>query len=240
MKTIIKISIILYTLLMIAETLDLTLLPGLIPFNYCISYGFAAVGVFCSILVCLRIEYMNYRPLILISVFLIAGRTVGFSADFLFRIISGNALYQLPFGSIDFFLFYMLAPAFLKRLGKTDRMVNAPSFSPVIFIPAIVVALPVFAHILPFGFSYLSIYSVVFSLCAAAAGGAAVYYIRSQSERKLPGYCLLAGIIVDLTIYLDPLLDNFILPDLHLMLFPYVLLIMTAFILTLKVEELDD
>ena len=236
MNTMSKIFIIIYSLFLVVTVLNLIFFPGIIPFENPVSYGFIAVGVLCTVVLCTRIEAMKYSPVILIAVFLTGGRTLAFAADFLFENITNAPLYRLPFGSIDYFLFNLLAPALLKRLRKD----HPSKMTPLMFIPMVVLALPLFAHIIPDGLTPLSVYSVFYCLTAAASAAAAIYYIKTRPERKFIGFCILAGILVELCIYLNMFFSNFILPEINLILFPYIMIIMTGSILTIKLEESDD
>ena len=222
---------VLYTLWIGYSLLEKFQIVNLLSSEYLFTFGFAGSALICTVVAAAKIEYYRYKPFILVLVLMFGGVLIAYAADITCRILYGKALYLLPFGSIDYFLFCLLATALMKQLRLRNSA--AAVFTPFALIPLVLLFLPVYFHILQDGFSVLSIYSLFYTAFGAAVSAKAILFAKSCPEHKLTSIAVIFTVLCDLSLYF--------VSGLNIMLLPFAFFLLAAdMVMVLRKEDAND
>lgn len=190
-----------------------------------VSIGFIAVCLISAILAAGEIEEQRYTAITLLSFFIISGRLVGFTGAFAFSELTGKTLFRLPFGSIDYFIFYLLSMGLFHHVRAVHDKPAPRSFSVLQLLPALLLVAPVLIHLYPEGITFLAVYSLVFTGIGAAAAFSAVSFWKAYPGEKRIALAIIIALLADMLIYLYPA-DIVALPAmLNYLLLPYAILL---------------
>ena len=200
-----------------------------------VSFGFIAVSLICAVIVAGRIEALKYTPFILLAVFILSGRLISFTGAFIFIEITGKTLFLVPFGSIDFFLFHFLVIGLLGFLEKEEDSPQKAKFNIIMALPVLLFIFPVLIHVKPDGFTFLSIYSLVFTTVAVVVMIKAITFYQVYPSGRLITVSLIIAGFLDMLIYLNFLIPGeYVPPMLNYLLLPYSLFLFTYAIISYK------
>ncbi|MBI9108050.1 MAG: hypothetical protein JEZ04_14980 [Spirochaetales bacterium] len=203
------------------------------------SFGFMAAALVSTIIISARIEDLQYSPIILILVFAMGGRLTGFIGDFISISGSGKALFLLPFGGFDFFLFNMLMLGLFRYL--TSGLSSKKAFHPVVLIPLVLFAAPVLIHLRLDGLNALTVYSFIFTSVAVWTLSTAVAFALNYPGRRRFAIAVAAAVIADMLVYLGLTpLSVHLPPGLNYLLLPCALFYLTSAAADLTKDDVND
>lgn len=191
---------------------------------FAVSIVFILSCLFCTLIAAGRIHDLKYIPSIIIPVFIVSGRLISFIGAVVFTRITGKTLFLLPFGSIDFFLFYFLYFGFLNYIRKEEEKYKKPQFKLYFLLPLLLFACPVFVHFFKEGFTGATVYSLVYTSVAVTAMISGLSFRRALPKQKLTALPMIVAVPVDMLIYLEfTQLKSLLPPMLNYLLLPYAL-----------------
>ena len=203
------------------------------------SWGFAIVLSMSIILVSSRIEELRYSPLILIMVFALMGRFVGFFADYLSVELTGNILFMLPFGTLRFFLFNFLMIGFFHYYSVAIDNKTAKPFNAVILTPVLLFTLPVSLHLLQEGVTVKTVYSFGYTAVSAWTLITAISFWRTFSGKKLFAIAAGVSILIEMFAYYTSSV-SVLPPKVGILLAPYVFILIVIAAAGITKDEIND
>lgn len=205
--------------------------------NFYVSTGFIAICLITISIIIPLIEKFKRDPFIIFSVFILSGRLIGFLAAYLFTTFTEYSFYLLPFGNLDFFIFYFLIIGFFTFLRKSVLLKEKYRFKALSLLALLFFSGPVFFHLIGKGLSYLSIYSLFFTLIPFVVVLAAPFSTNLASLKLIIVSVIMAAFF-DMLIYLQ--FTEWNIPhNLNYLLLPYSFLIFTAGVIRREREAAD-
>jgi len=205
------------------------------------DFGFMAAALFSVIIVSVRIEELYYSPFILIIVFSLSGRLVGFIGNFIAVMMTGKTLFHLPFGGLDFFLFNLLLLGLFRFIIFSDKPTGRKGFRAVILIPLLLFAVPVLLNLIPGGFNAEAVYSFLFTALAVFTAVSALSLgLRYPGKKRFAIACGIA-VGIDLLVYLQFTPAKGLLPPkVNYLLLPLALFYLADAAAGLTKEDVND
>jgi len=199
--------------------------------------GFIVMSLISVSIIIALIEKLHHDPFILFSVFILGGRLVGFIAAHLFLSFTKYSFLLLPFGNPDFFIFYFLIIGFFTFLRRSVLSEQKHGFNALSLLALLFFAVPIFFHIIGKGLTYISIYSLFFTLIPVVTILLAPYHTNLKSV-KLIIVSVIMAVFFDMLIYLKFTAWN--IPNgLNYLLLPYSYLVFTAGVIRREREVTD-
>jgi len=205
--------------------------------GFYVSIGFIAAGLILISLIIALIEKLKHDPFILFSLFILSGRLIGFIAAYLFSSFAKNTYLLLPFGNLDFFIFYFLIIGFFTFLRNSVLLKEKYRFKAQSLLVLLFFSGPVFFYLTGKGSIYISIYSFVFTLIPVTAVLLAPYHTNLASLRLIIVSVIMAAVF-DMLIYLQ--FTEWNIPhELNYLLLPYSFLVFTTGVIRREREAED-
>jgi len=205
------------------------------------EFGFMTAALVATIIVSVRIEDLNYSPFILIIVFAVSGRLVGFVGNYISMMMTGKALFLLPFGGLDFFLFNLLLLGLFRFAGLLGKPSGKKGFRAVILIPILLFAAPVLLNLIPGGLNAETVYSFIFTAFAVWTTVSAVSFGLKYPGKKRFAIASCAAVIIDMLIYLQFTPAAGILPPkLNYLLLPFALFYLIEAAVGITKDDIND
>lgn len=199
--------------------------------------GFIVTGLISVSIIIALIEKLHHDPFIIFSVFILGGRLIGFIVAHLFLSFTKYSYFLLPFGNIDFFIFYFLIIGFFVFLRKSVLPERKYGFNALSLLSLLFFAVPIFFHIIGKGLTYISIYSLFFTLIPVVTILLAPYHTNLASI-KLIIVSVIMAVFFDMLIYLQ--FTGWNIPHgLNYLLLPYSYLIFTAGVIRREGEVIN-
>jgi len=240
LNTLVSITAVIYSVWVLLYLIGFFLYSGFfnkIDSGFYLLTGFIVTGLISVSIIIALIEKLHHDPFILFSVFILGGRLIGFIAANLFLSFTKYSYFLLPFGGIDFFIFYFLIIGFFSFLRKSVLSEQKHGFNALSLLALLFFAVPIFFHIIGKELTYISVYSLVFTLIPVIAILSAPYHTNLKSVKLIIVSVIMAAFF-DMLIYLQFTAWN-IPHGLNYLLFPYSFFIFTAGVIRREREVAD-
>lgn len=209
-----------YLMQMVLTPIKLTIPPWIVPTVTMIS-----ILIF-TILVATRIPQGGYTPALIFITLLLGGRVLGLAGSFAFNTLTGGELYNLPFGSIDFFIFNFLA---LGLLNHRDRVAERKiKLSGMAFISLLLIAPPLVIHFMELSNDFPLIYALIYSGLGSITIMRALAFGKQVLEEKILCLGIILANLGDVFVYINfSPLREFVPSNLPVLLLPLALAVLT-------------
>ncbi len=238
-KKALPVLIIIYSVLLALLIADYYLKLSPLPAEYAVLILFAAAAVPAVIAAASNIERFKYSPFILIAVFILSGRLLGFTADRMFRHITGFPAYRLPFGEPGIYLYYLLFTGLSRYFVKTGIWKPDKKKDARRMLPYTLLAVPAVLHFfnnadwITSGFALLLVFIIARAMSVSISPAKDAKYFSWYT-------CTVsASGLIDMTCFLDnTAISVYFPPLLNYMLLPFVIIYFTCSIFVFNEEKL--
>lgn len=204
------------------------------------SYVFLGAAGLCMITAAVKIAELQYSPFILIVFFLFCGRLTAFAADFISMSLTGQPLFYLPFGGLDFFVYHLLLIGLLRYISLTNEPADK-KFIPAVLTPLILLILPVFIDVYSKSSTSVIIYSFVFTGFAVWSMASALFFGQRYPKMRILAYAAGSTVVFDMLIYIE---HSGVLPQLpeklNYLLLPYAMFLLAYAVSSVSRGDIDD
>lgn len=239
LQILILITAVAYSIWVLLYLVGFYLYPDILKADtgFYVSIGFIAAGLILISIITALIEKLKHDPFIIFSLFILSGRLIGFIAAYLFSSFTKNTYLLLPFGNLDFFIFYFLIIGFFTFLRKALPFNKKYRFNALSLLVLLFFSGSVFFYLTGKGSTYISIYSFIFTLIPVTAVLLAPYHTNLASLQLIIVSVIMAAVF-DMLIYLQ--FTEWNIPhELNYLLLPYSFLIFTAGVIRRERELVD-
>ncbi len=231
--------IIIYSVLLAGLITDYYLKLSPLPVEYAVLILFSFAAVPAVIAAASNIERFKYGPFILIPVFILSGRLLGFTADRMFRHITGFPAYRLPFGDPGIYLYYLLITGLSRYFVKTGIWKREQKSGARRLLPYMLLAVPSGLHFynkegwVTSGFALLLVFIIARAMSVSISPAKNAKYFSWYT------WTVSASGLIDMTCFFDNTgISAYLPPLLNYMLMPFVIIYFTCGIFVFNEEKL--